>query len=48
VTASFRTPCLAPVSVHWARLQVQEAPVSTFPRTKLRGAQWTKSTALVI
>ena len=31
MTASFRTLHLAPFWVYWARLQVQEAPVSTIP-----------------
>lgn len=37
MTASFCTLTWAPVWVYWARLQVQEAPVSTFPALS-RGA----------
>jgi hypothetical protein len=47
VTASFRTLAWPPFRIYWARLQVLEAPVSTFPRIKPRGAQRTKINVLV-
>jgi len=47
VTASFGTLAWPPFLVCSARLQVREAPVSTFPRIKPRGAQRTKINVLV-
>ena len=46
MTASFGTLAWPPFLVYWARLQVREAPVSTFPRIKPRGAQRTKNQRL--
>ena len=37
MTASFSTLAWPPFRVYWARLQVREAPVSTFPRIKAAG-----------
>jgi len=42
VTASFSALTWLPRFGYWVRLRVQEAPVSTFPRIKLQGTQWTK------
>lgn len=42
MTASFGTLAWPLFLGYWARLQVREAPVSTFPRIKPRGAQKTK------
>ena len=47
MTASFSTLAWPPFWVCLARLQVPEAPVSTFPRIKPRGAQRTKINVLV-
>ena len=47
MTASFGTLAWLPLWVCSARLQVREAPVSTFPRIKPRGAQRTKISVLV-
>jgi len=47
VTASSALPPGLPFRVRLARLQVREAPVSTFPRIKPRGAQRTKINVLV-
>ena len=47
MTASFSTLAWPPFWVRSARLQVLEAPVSTFPRIKPRGAQRTKINVLL-